>query len=160
MKYTNEYFIALLIYVDDIILIGTSVDVITDIKCALHSEFTIKVLGFLKYILGLEVARSSTATMLSQIKFISYILKDASTMGCKPTSFPLPKALYLSPESRDLLPEILAYRRLIGRLLYVNLTRPYIYYIVQHLIQFMNIPRKPYWEASLYVLKYLKGTLY
>lgn len=47
MKHIDEYFLALLIYADDIILAGTSIDAITHIKNAFHSQFTIKDLGFL-----------------------------------------------------------------------------------------------------------------
>lgn len=78
--------------------------------------------------------------MLNQSKFISNILKDTGMMDCKPSSFPLPKGLHLSPDIGDPLLEPLVYKSLIGRLLYVNLIRLYISYVVQHLSQFMTIP--------------------
>ncbi|XP_021621510.1 uncharacterized mitochondrial protein AtMg00810-like [Manihot esculenta] len=132
----------------------------TEVKSALHSKFTIKDLGFLKYFLGLEVARSSTATLLSQTKYISDILRDAGMHSCKPASFPLPEGLHLSLDIGDILPDPHLYRRLIGRLLYVNLTWPDLSYAVQHLSQFMHQPRKPHWEAAMHVLRYLKGTIH
>lgn len=46
------------------------------------------------------------------------------------------------------------YRRLIGRLLYLNLTRPDFTYKVQHLSQFVASPC----NIHLHVIKYLKGT--
>jgi hypothetical protein len=46
----------LLIYVDDIILAGTSLEEFQRIKSILDSNFKIKDLGILKYFLGLEVA--------------------------------------------------------------------------------------------------------
>lgn len=78
----------------------------------------------------------------------------------KPTSFPLPKGLHLTPDYRDLLSEPDVYRRLLGRLLYVNLTRSDINYAAQHISQFMSMPKKPHWEVALHVLRYLKGTLH
>lgn len=45
-------------------------------------------------------------------------------LQCKPTFFPLSKGLHLSYDLSDLLPEPDIYRKLIDRLLYVNLTRP------------------------------------
>jgi hypothetical protein len=50
-------FTALLVYVDDIILAGTSVTEIDRIKLILDTHFKIKDLGPLKYFLGLEVAQ-------------------------------------------------------------------------------------------------------
>ena len=49
------------------------------------------------------------------------------------------------------------YRRLIGRLIYLSVTRPDIVYSVRVLSQFMHEPRKPHWEATLRVLRYIKG---
>ena len=85
-QYTGTLILILLVYVDDVILIGNSIDVITECKLALHSKFTIKYLGPMKYFLDLEVARSSQATLLSQTKYISDILKDAGVFHCKPAS--------------------------------------------------------------------------
>lgn len=58
VKTFAESFMALLIYLDDIIITGTSIDDTIDVKTALYDKFTIKDLGHLKYFLGLEVARS------------------------------------------------------------------------------------------------------
>lgn len=142
------------------ILIGNSINDLNRCKTALHSKFTFKDLGPLKYFLSLKVARSSKATIISQTKFISDVLKNAGVMHCKSTSFLFPQGLHLTPYSRGPTYEPEIYRRLLGRLLYVNLARPNISYTVQHLSQFMNVPRKPHWEAVLYVLRYLKGALH
>ena len=85
----------------------------------LHTAFTIKDPGLACYFLGIEIARSSQGTFLNQRKYILDILKDAGMTGAKPTSFPLPKGLYLSLDSGDLLIDPSPYRRLIGRLLYL-----------------------------------------
>lgn len=62
--------------------------------------------------------------------------------------FSLPKGLHLSPNSGTVLDRPHTLIRLIGRLLYANLTRPNISYVIQHLSQFMHTPRQLYWEAS------------
>ena len=49
------------------------------------------------------------------------------------------------------------YRRLVGRLIYLSITRPELSYIVHILSQFMQTPLLPHWEAALRVVRYLKG---
>lgn len=51
-------FLALLIYVDDILLTGSSSSTLQSVKDSLHSRFTIKDMGFAKYFLDLEVTHS------------------------------------------------------------------------------------------------------
>jgi len=46
----------------------------------------------------------------------------------------------------------------LGRLLYLTLTRPDISYIVQHCSQFLQEPGDTHYQAAMHVLRYLKGT--
>lgn len=59
-------FIALTVYVDDTILASNSELAIKEIKAYLHDCFSIKDLGRLKFILGLEVARNKTGIHLTK----------------------------------------------------------------------------------------------
>jgi hypothetical protein len=62
-------FIAILVYVDDLLVSGDSLTEIEDIKRLLDSHFSIKDLGQLKYFLGLEVARNKEGKSLTQRKY-------------------------------------------------------------------------------------------
>ena len=48
------------------------------------------------------------------------------------------------------------HRRLIGRFLYVTMTRPDITFVLQQLSQHVSAPREAHWDAALYLLRYLK----
>lgn len=106
----------------------------------------------------MEIARSTTGTSLCQRKYILDILRDVGMTGCKAASTPFPHGLYLREVDGPLLDRPDEYRQLIGRLLYLNLTRPDLTYAIQQLSQFVNAPCASHWTAALHVLRYLKGT--
>ncbi|KAL0289416.1 UNVERIFIED_CONTAM: Retrovirus-related Pol polyprotein from transposon RE1 [Sesamum angustifolium] len=63
-------FLALLVYVDDVLLCGSSSFLIDGVKNYLDAMFTIKDLGYSNYFLGLEIARAPTSTTVTQIKYV------------------------------------------------------------------------------------------
>ena len=158
-KMDSQSFLAILVYVDDVLITGENPTQINDLKNKIHEAFTIKDLGPIKYFFGIEVSRTIDGTTLHQRKYILDILQDLGLSACKSTAFPLPTNLKLSTDNGDLLPHREQYRRLIGRLLYLSITRPDISYAVQHLSQFVSSPRQPHMNAALHLARYLKGTI-
>jgi hypothetical protein len=59
IRFQDTSFLALLVYVDDIVLASDSVDTITHFIQFLNNQFKLKDLGDLKFFLGLEIARTS-----------------------------------------------------------------------------------------------------
>ncbi|XP_056688696.1 uncharacterized mitochondrial protein AtMg00810-like, partial [Spinacia oleracea] len=152
-------FLVILVYVDDILITGTSKAQIEEVKVALDTAFTIKDLGLLAYFLGIEIHRTDNGIFLSQRKYIQDILTDAGLEECTPAPAPLSCGLKLSIANGVLLDDPDVYRRLVGRLLYLGITRPDLSYCEQHLGQFVHSPRVLHLKAALHVLKYLKGTI-
>lgn len=74
---------------------------------------------------------------------------------CKPLSLPLAPHLKLTSTTGDLLPHPETYQRLVGKLIYLTITRPNISYTVHILSQFMNQPTTSHLQAAFRVLRYL-----
>jgi hypothetical protein len=144
------------VYVDDLVLGGTDVDEINHIKTLLDTKFSIKDLSVLKYFLGFEVARTKAGISLCQRKYTLDLITDAGLLGAKPCSTPMQPQLQLHKSSGEPISNPTAYRRLVGRLLYLTHTRPDIAYTVSKLSQFLDSPTNEHMLAGLHVLKYLK----
>lgn len=151
VKSSSTSFLALLVYVDDVLITGTNAADIEAVKKFLHAKFTIKDLGAAKFFLGIEVARSPSGIFLNQWKYVLDILEDTGLLGSKPVSTPLLRNFkFIATSTPHYDPE--RYRRLVGRLLYLNLTRPGISYTVQQLSQFVNSPYHQHWDAATHLL--------
>ena len=79
--------------------------------------------------------------------------------GSRPSDFSMEQHLRLRPKDGTLLPDPTIYRRLVGRLLYLTITRPNIQYAVNTLSQFMQSPYSSHLDAANRVLCYLKGSV-
>ncbi|KAL0322331.1 UNVERIFIED_CONTAM: Retrovirus-related Pol polyprotein from transposon TNT 1-94 [Sesamum calycinum] len=126
----NDKFTTLLVYVDDVILAGNSLQDIEEAKLFLKNQFKLKDLRKLKYFLGIEVARSSKCIILSQQKYALEILEDVGYLGAKPASFPMEQNISLSKFEGDNVDDPSLYQRLVGRLIYLTVTRPNLAYAV------------------------------
>ena len=63
----------------------------------------------------------------------------------------------LSQHDGELLSHPTSYRSLIGKLIYLTITRPNISYAINRLSQFLQEPRLPHFKAAQRILQYLKG---
>ena len=75
-KSQGRKFTTILIYVDDILLIGNDLHEIKLLKSHMLKHFIIKDLGELKYFLGIEFSRSKRGIFMSQRKYALDILQD------------------------------------------------------------------------------------
>lgn len=133
----SDVCLLVLIYVDDLIITGSSSIHIQQIITYLQSQFTVKDLGDLSFFLGVEVGRCKEGLFLSQHMYIVDLLRRHCMNGAKPLQMPCnPKPAATTSTHVD--PK--EYRSAIGGLQYLSLTRPDICFAVNHLTQRMSSP--------------------
>ena len=148
--------ILLVVYVDDIVITGNDHAGISNLKAFMHSKFHTKDLGELKYFLGIEVSRSKKGMFLSQRKYVLDLLKETGKIEAKPCTTPMVPNVQLMPDDGDPFYNPERYRRVVGKLNYLTVTRPDIAYAVSVVSQFTSAPTIKHWAALEQILCYLK----
>ena len=77
-------------------------------------------------------------------------------LGCKPVDTPIEVNHNLKENIGEMV-DTERYQRLVGRLIYLSHTRPYIAYAVSLVSQFMHNPRTIHLDAVFRILRYLKS---
>lgn len=160
IKKDKTHITLLLVYIDDIVITGNHMESIMALKNHLHSVIRVKDLGSLKFFLGIEVARSKQGLYLNQRKYALELLSETGVSGARPCDTPMEQNMRLTSKESDMTlgeesvddashPNAGEYKRLIGRLIYLTITRPDISYVVQNLSQFMHEPKQSQWLLQL-----------
>ena len=110
----------------------------------------------LRYFLGIEVMRSKHGIFLSQRKYVIDLLSETGKLGAKPCSSPMALGVHLTKEG-ELFEDPERYRRLVGKLNYLTVTRPDIAHLVSVVSQYMSSPTVDNWAVVEHILCYLKG---
>jgi len=148
-----------MVYVDDIVIAGNDTTKIVQLKKHLFSHFQTKDLGYLKYFLGIEVAQSGDGVLIFQRKYALDILEETGMQNCRPVDSPMDPNLKLMADQSEVYPDPERYRRLVGKLIYLTITRPDISFVVGVVSQFMQNPHLDHWNVVMRILRYVKRAL-
>ena len=123
----------LILYVDDILLIGNDIEFLDSIKGYLNKSFSMKDLGEAAYILGIKIYRdrSRCLIVLSQSTYLDKVLKKFKMDQSKKGFLPVLQCVKLSQtqcpttaEDREKM-KVIPYASAIGSIMYAMLcTRP------------------------------------
>jgi len=159
IKTSSGQSLFVLVYVDDILIIGSNATAVKSLIAQINSTFSLKDLGQLNYFLGIEVIKNSDGSiLLSQAKYITELLEKAGMAESTPCLTPMSTAQKLSKSQGVPFSDPKFYRTIVGGLQYLAITRPDICYAVNRVCQFMASPTVNHWQAVKRLLRYLKGT--
>ena len=155
----------ILVYVDDMLLIGRSKDAIQKLAKLVADRFEIRIEPSVTKFLGIIVERKRQEGIIKihSAPMIEHVTSVFNMDQCRKVSTPLPPGTVLpgimdkdeKQERMDRTP----YRQLVGSLLHLaNTTRPDIAYTTSFLSRFLENPGQEHWNAAKYVLRYLTKT--
>jgi hypothetical protein len=143
--------VLLLVYVDDIVITGSDSMLLDKLNTHLSESFHMKDLG-------LEVHRGPSGISLNQHKYASDLVATAGLQEALSVDTPMELNVKLRKEEGDLLADPSLYRKLVGSLVYLTITRPDISFAVQQVSQFLQTPRHLHLTAVRRIIRYVHGT--
>jgi hypothetical protein len=149
----------LLLYVDNIVLMASTADLLQRTIVALQREFVMKDLGPLHHFLGITAERRPQGLFLHQRQYAIDVLERAGMSDCKPCSTPVDTQAKLLEDDRPPVADATSYRSLTGALQYLTFSRLDIAYAIQQVCLHMHTPREPHLTALKRILRYLRGSL-
>ena len=165
-KSTGAEPVYVLVYVDDLLIVGTPRGV-ARVNSELAMQFTTTNLGPCTHFLGIAVDRSDKGIFLSQKPFTDNLIEFAGLKTAKPTPTPLPLSHCLYEKTEEPTSEDsdemrnVPYRSVLGSLLYLaTRSLPDIATAVSMLAKFQEKPLPRHWKAMKHLVRYLKGTTY
>lgn len=132
--------VRVLVYVDDLIIAGNNLSMMMKFKAYLSEFFKMKDLGKAKYFLGTEIARGPQGMFLTQRKYALDIIAEAGLLGCKPVATPMEQNHRLLSEEGQAYENPSRFRKFVGKLVYLAITRPELSYSIHVLSQVMHKP--------------------
>jgi hypothetical protein len=166
-KVTNNAVVFFVLYVDDILLIGSDIPTLQSVKAWLGKCFSMKDLGEATYILGIRIYRDRSNKMigLSQSGYIDKVLKRFSLQDSKKGFLPMSHGVKLSrtqgPSTREDQERMskIPYASAIGSIMYAMIcTRPDVSFALSMTSRYQSDPGESHWTAVKSILKYLRRT--
>jgi hypothetical protein len=143
-------FIILVLYVDDILLACSDKNLLHDTKGFLSSNFDMKDLGDVSYVLGIEIHRDRTKSVLglSQMAYIEKMLKRYNMHNCSGQPVPVVKGdklgTFQGPRNQLEIDQMksIFYASAVGSIMYAQVcTRPDLAFVTRLLGRFQSNPR-------------------
>jgi hypothetical protein len=151
--------VILCLYVDDILIFGTNMKVIYDVKSFLSKSFDMKDLGEADVILKIKLNKNKSGITLSQSHYVEKILSQFGFIDGKSSPTPYDPSVILRKNKNEPTNQ-LKYSQIIGSLMYLaSATRPDISFVVSKLSRFMSNLGIDHWYALERIMRYLCGTM-
>ena len=147
------------LYVDDLLITGSSTSEIEKVKEKLKLEFEMTDLGELSFFLGMKFVKLKAGIVIYQEKYIGVFLDKFEMKSCNTVSNPSETNSKLDECIEEEKVDSTMFRQIVGSMRYLCNNRPDICYSVSVIRKFMHDPRKSHLIAAKRILRYIKGTI-
>jgi hypothetical protein len=155
----NGEFLILMVYVDDLFITGSCDKLILSVKEFLHNTFSMTDLGIIRRYLGVSFEHLSQGIFIHQRDYTRSILQDFGMLECRPAKVPMPEGSVIITDMLSPYINSTYYCQLVGKLIFLTVSRPDIAYAVNRVSSFMSHPQQAHLDAVLHILRYLRGTM-
>jgi hypothetical protein len=166
-KVSGSHIQFLILYVDDILLMGNEISLMEQTKSSLKTTFSMKDMGEAQYVLGIKIYRDRSRKLigLSQKVYIDKILERFHMESSKKGNVPMRVSVQLSKSQcattrKDIeYMKNVPYASVIGSIMYaMTCTRPDVAYALSMTSRHQASPGPEHWTAVKNILRYLNRT--
>lgn len=163
VKRDNDCYMFVLLFVDDLLVLGTAESQVIEFKKVLGNTFRMRDLGMINHYLGIVFNKNANSITLNQCKYLENVLKKFDMLECNGVSTPIEQNFdhkqLLRKKSETVQIENKC-RQLIGCLTYVMLcTRPDLCVSINILSRYQSCASNDLWIALKRILRYVKNTI-
>jgi hypothetical protein len=109
--------------------------------------------------MGISFENVPPGIFLHQRDYALSILTDFGMAQCKSAPSPLPEGLVLVINMDSPYVDSTHYCKLVGKLIFLTITRPDLAYVVSRVSSYMANPQQTHLDAAKHILRYIHGTI-
>ncbi|GJR08393.1 putative ribonuclease H-like domain-containing protein [Tanacetum coccineum] len=142
---------------DDIIFGSSNEKLCKEFEVLMHNRFQMSAMGELNFFLGLQILQRKDRIFLSQDKYVNDILKKYGYTDVRTVNTPMDREKSWRKDGSRKDVDRYLYRSMIGSLIYLTASRPYIMFAVCVCAKNQMTPKECHLYAMKRIFRYLKG---
>ena len=129
-----------------------------DFKASMMKEFEMTDLGKMRFFLGLEILQRDDGIFVYQKQYVLEILRRFRMEDNKEVKNSIIRGCKLDKDIEGVLLNETYYKQIVGSLMYLTTSRPYLMFVVSLLSRYISRPTDMHLQVAKRVMRYIKGT--
>ncbi|GJY25400.1 retrovirus-related pol polyprotein from transposon TNT 1-94 [Tanacetum coccineum] len=147
------------IYVDNIIFASTNTAMCNEFANQMTTKFKMSIMGQIPFFLGLQISQSPRGIFINQSKYAFEIVKKYGLHSTDSVDTSMIENKKLDEDLQGKQVDATHYRVMIGSLMYLTFSRPYLNYVVCLCARYQAKHTEKHLQAVKLIFRYLNGTI-